>query len=76
MTSRSPIIFEISNLGQTRHPKKTGLVMAELLGNIQMNSALVSAWTYALVVDKEDPAEYAKKWVSENTDTVNKWLGL
>jgi len=56
---------------ETRAPE-----VAALLGNIQMNSALVSAWTYALVVDKEEPAEYAKKWVSENTEIVNKWLGL
>jgi glycine betaine/proline transport system substrate-binding protein len=56
---------------ETRAPN-----VAQLLSNIQMNSALVSAWTYALVVDKHDAAEYAKKWVAENTETVNKWLGL
>ena len=46
------------------------------LERIETRDALVSAWTYALVVDKEEPAEYAKKWVSENTEIVNKWLGL
>ena len=50
--------------------------VTKLLTNIQLNSALVSSWTYALVVDKQEAAEYAKKWVADNPDVVNQWLGL
>lgn len=50
--------------------------VAALLSNIQLNSKLVSSWTYAVVVDQADALDYAKQWVSENTETVNKWLGL
>jgi ABC-type proline/glycine betaine transport system substrate-binding protein len=30
--------------------------------------------TYAVVVEKRDPAEFAKEWVANNGDTVDSWL--
>ena len=30
--------------------------------------------TYALVVDKQDPADFAKEWVAENGTMVERWL--
>lgn len=48
---------------------------AALLANVQLDTDTVSAMTYALVVDKQDPAEFAANWVAENADTVNAWLG-
>ena len=30
--------------------------------------------TYALVVEKQDPEEFAKTWVAENDDIVSSWL--
>ncbi len=30
--------------------------------------------TYALVVEKQDPADFAKNWVKENEDAVLQWL--
>ncbi len=50
--------------------------VAKLLSNMQMNSELVSGWTYALVVDQADAEEFAKQWVADNPDIVNEWLGL
>ena len=47
---------------------------AKLLGNVKLNTDQVSAMTYALVVEKADPAEFAKKWISENSATVDSWL--
>ena len=47
-----------------------------LLQNVSLDSDLVSEWTFALVVDKVDVEDYAKEWVSANSDKVDKWLGL
>ena len=30
--------------------------------------------TFALVVQKQDPADFAKKWVAENASLVDTWL--
>lgn len=47
---------------------------ANMLANVKLDTATVSAMTYALVVEKQDPAEYAKKWVADNGDIVDGWL--
>ena len=54
---------------ETDHP-----AAASMLHKISLNTDIVSAMTYALVVDKADPAEYAKKWVDENGALVDSWL--
>ena len=48
--------------------------VATLFANMKLDTNTVSAMTYALVVDKKDPAEYAKEWVSANEDQVLGWL--
>jgi len=47
---------------------------ANMLSKVKLDTDIVSAMTYALVVDKQDPAEFAKKWVADNADTVDSWL--
>lgn len=47
---------------------------AAMLANVSLDTDTVSEMTYALVVDGQDPAEYATKWVEENADTVDGWL--
>ncbi len=47
---------------------------AKLLSQVKLDTDVVSAMTYALVVEKKDPAEFAKKWVSENSAMVDSWL--
>ena len=47
---------------------------AAILSKIKLNTDVVSAWTYAVVVDKVDPLEYAKKWIKGNGNLVNAWL--
>lgn len=47
---------------------------AALLANVKLDTAAVSAMTYALVVEKQDPDAFARKWVSENGDLVDSWL--
>ena len=48
--------------------------VANMLANVKLDTDLVSAMTYAVVVDKVDNAEYAKQWVADNADLVNSWL--
>ena len=47
---------------------------AAMLANVNFDTDTVSAMTYALVVEKADPAEFATKWVAENSDQVDGWL--
>jgi glycine betaine/proline transport system substrate-binding protein len=48
--------------------------VAKLFSNMKLDTDTVSAMTYAVVIDKKDPAEYAKEWVSANEDAVLSWL--
>ncbi len=47
---------------------------ASLLANIKLDTDTVSSMTYALVVEKQDPEEFAKKWVADNGSLVDSWL--
>ena len=47
---------------------------AALLDNVRLDTDLVSGMTYALVVDKADPDEYAKQWAKENAALVDSWM--
>lgn len=47
---------------------------AKMLSQVSLDTDIVSAMTYALVVEKQDPAEFAKKWVADNGDKVDSWL--
>ena len=49
---------------------------ANLLANVKLDTDTVSKMTFALVVEKQDPLDFAKKWVADNPDQVNGWLGL
>ena len=48
--------------------------VASMLSKVKFDTDIVSAMTYALVVEKQDPADFAKKWVGENADMVERWL--
>ncbi len=47
---------------------------AQLLSKVKLDTDTVSRMTFALVVEKQDPAAYAKKWVAENAKIVDSWL--
>ena len=48
--------------------------VATLFRNMKLDTDTVSEFTYALVVDKKDAAEYAAEWVAANEDQVLGWL--
>ncbi len=48
--------------------------VAKLFRNMKLTTDQVSEMTYALVIDKKDPAAYAKEWVKKNEDEVLSWL--
>lgn len=54
--------------------EKSHPAAAKMLASVKLNTDQVSAMTYALVVEKADPAEFAKKWVADNGKTVDSWL--
>ena len=47
---------------------------AALLQRVEFDIDAKSAMTYALVVERQDPAEYARQWVAENADRIVSWL--
>jgi len=71
-----PVFWSTANLHihyaaslEDSHPEA-----AKMLSQVKLDTDIVSAMTFALVVEKMDPAEFAKKWLAENTDTVDSWL--
>ncbi|MCY3768046.1 MAG: amino acid-binding protein [Gammaproteobacteria bacterium] len=74
--SSTPVAWDLAYLHihyasslKDSHPE-----VASMLGSVKLDTDLVSAMTYAIVVDKVDTAEYAKQWVSDHADLVNSWL--
>ena len=51
------------------HPEVAGV-----LANVKLDTDTVSEMTYALVVEKQDPAKFAKQWVADNAKLVDSWL--
>lgn len=54
--------------------EKSHPAAAKMLSQVKLNTDQVSSMTYALVVEKADPAEFAKKWVADNGAVVDSWL--
>ena len=48
--------------------------IASMLSKVKFNTDIVSGMTYALVVEKQDPADFAEKWVADNAAVVERWL--
>lgn len=54
---------------ESSHPQA-----AKMLGNVKLDTDTVSQMTYAVVVEKQDPADFARDWVSKNGNVVDSWL--
>ena len=54
---------------ESEHP-----AAAAMLRKVSLSTETLSQMTYALVVDNENPAALAAKWVQENAATVNSWF--
>jgi len=74
--SDAPVAWDLAYLHihyatslETSHPE-----VASLLSKVKLDTDAVSQMTYALVVEKQDPAEYAKQWVADNSELVERWL--
>ena len=48
--------------------------VAAMLGKVSLNADILSAMSYALVVEKQDPVEFATNWVEANASTVDSWF--
>ena len=50
------------------------LGLAKMLANAKFDTDTISQMTYAVVVEKRDPADFAQEWVAGNGDAVDSWL--
>ena len=48
--------------------------VAAMLANVSLDTDMLSAMAYALVNEKQDPAEFAAAWVEENAAMVAGWF--
>ena len=48
--------------------------VASLLDHMDLTADDLSAFTYAVVVDKKEPQTAAKDWIAANGDRVSGWL--
>ena len=49
-------------------------LVASILSNASFDTDTISKMTFAVVVEKQDPADFARDWVARNGDVVNSWL--
>ena len=54
---------------ESSHPN-----VANFLSNVKFDTDAVSAMTFALVIDKQEPLAFAEEWVAANEDAVLGWL--
>ncbi|MEO1067222.1 MAG: glycine betaine ABC transporter substrate-binding protein [Pseudomonadota bacterium] len=47
---------------------------ASFFENITFTSDDITTMSYALQVERQEPAKFAKKWVAENSDRIKGWL--
>ena len=47
---------------------------AAMLAKVSLDTETLTAMTYALAVEKQEPAAFAAKWVEENKATVDSWF--
>ncbi|MEM7524858.1 MAG: glycine betaine ABC transporter substrate-binding protein [Pseudomonadota bacterium] len=47
---------------------------AAMLSKVSLTTEALSSMTYALAVEKQDPAAFAEKWVAENAAVVDSWF--
>lgn len=47
--------------------------VAAFIENVDFNPDEISAMSYALQVDRQQPADYAKAWVEQNADRIDGW---
>lgn len=48
--------------------------VAAALAKVKLDTDTLSAMTYAISVEKQDPTDFAKKWVEENAAAVDTWF--
>ncbi len=48
--------------------------VAKLLRQIRFDTDMVTGMTYALVVERQDPAFFAKQWVETHSDEIDRWV--
>ena len=74
--SEAPVAWDLAylHIHYAAALEKSQPEAAKLLSQVKLDTDTVSAMTFALVVEKQDPAEFARKWVAENASTVDSWL--
>ncbi len=74
--SDTPVAWDLAylHIHYAASLKKDYPEVAAMLDGVKFDTDLVSAMTYALVVDKKDANDYAQEWVKENASLVDSWM--
>ena len=74
--SSAPVAWDLAYLHvhyatslEESHPEA-----ADLLSKVKLTTDQVSHMTYAIVVEKMDPADYAAQWAIDNAELVDSWM--
>jgi glycine betaine/proline transport system substrate-binding protein len=54
--------------------EKSHPLASRILSNVKFTTDMVSEMTYAVVVQKKSAEDFAKAWISENSQLVDSWL--
>lgn len=74
--SSAPVAWDLAYLHihyaaglENSHPE-----VASFLSKVKLDTDDVSQMVFALSIEKQDPLDFAKKWVADNGKTVERWL--
>lgn len=74
--SSAPVAWETAtiNVAYAASLDETHLKVAAMLSKVSLSTETLTAMSYALAVEKQDPTEFAAKWVEQNKAVVEGWF--
>ena len=74
--SSAPVAWDVSflHIHYQKALAETHPDIAKLLSNVELDTDTISAMTYALVVERRDPADFAGDWVTDHAERIEGWL--
>jgi len=62
--------------GPLQRLEKAAPEVVQMFNRVKFDQSAGSAWSEAVYVKKQDPAQVAQQWVTDHPDVVKSWLGM